>query len=99
MSEGNSMHERVAVLESRQLRIESDITKLFEFMREHAEEDRREIGEVKQLITQQNQALTDAVSEVKSIVEKRKVFVGGVIFAVSGIVAFVTFIVNLLHKT
>lgn len=91
-------HERLAVLEAMQKRTSEDITELFKFMREHAAEDRKEISEVKKLISQQNQALNTAVSEVKAIVEKRKVFVGGVIFAVSGIVAFITFIVNIMHK-
>lgn len=98
MSDDNSMHERVAVLEAMQKRIDSDITELFKFMREHAEEDRKEIGELKQMIVKQNQTLTNAVAEVKGVVEKRKVFVGGIIFAVSGIVAFITFILNLMHS-
>ena len=97
MTEHNT-HERLAVLEAMQKRTSEDITELFKFMREHAEEDRKEIGEVKKLIAQQNKTLTDAIVDVKGIVEKRKVFVGGVIFAVSGIVAFITFIVNFMHK-
>jgi len=85
------------VLEAMQKRTNEDITELFKFMREHAEEDRRQINEVKKLISQNNDTLTNTVVELKAIVEKRKVFVGGIIFAVSGIVAFITFVVNLLH--
>jgi multidrug resistance efflux pump len=99
MSDENSIHERIAVLEAMQKRNSEEINALFDFMREHAEKDEQQIAEVKNLIAQNNQTLTNAIIEVKGVVEKRKVFVGGVIFAVSGVVAFITFVINLMSKT
>ena len=70
----------MAVLEAKLDRNEKDITKLFDFIRDHMEREERD-----------REKFLSQLTAIKTTITTQKSFVGGVIFAVTSLWAVITF--------
>jgi len=65
--------ERIAVLEAKLERNELDITKLFDFIRQHMEQEEKD-----------RVIFLSKLGRIDNTIKNQKSFVGGIVFAVSG---------------
>jgi len=79
--------ERIAVLEAKLERNETDITKLFDFLRDHMEKEEHDRAEFLKML-----------AEIDTVIKKQKSFLGGVVFAISSVWAIVTGILYWVFK-
>jgi len=66
--------ERIAVLEAKLERNEVDITKLFDFIREHMDREEKD-----------RELFLRELSDIRGTIKNQKSFVGGMIFTISAI--------------
>lgn len=82
-----SADERIAVLEAKLERNELDITKLFDFLRDHMEKEEKDRAE-----------FLEKLGDIDTIIKKQKSFLGGVVFAISAVWAIVTGVLYWVFK-
>jgi len=79
--------ERIAVLEAKLERNEIDITKLFDFLRDHMEKEEKDRHE-----------FLEKLGDIDLMIKKQKSFLGGVVFAISSVWAIVTGVLYWVFK-
>lgn len=80
----SEINERVAILEARMERMESDIMGLFDIIRKHMEHEDKVTDEIR-----------DSINEIATTQKTSKSFIGGVVFVVSGLWAAITLLFSL----
>jgi len=80
MASDDNMKERVAVLESKMVRVSSDVDKIFLLIRKQIQNET--IFQKKYMIEMSK--LIGKIGALKSKIDSQRSFVGGIIFAVSG---------------
>lgn len=77
------INERLAVLEARQSRTETDVTELFKFFRDHMEKEE-----------QMNDQFLALIADINQKLNSQKSFWAGMLFAFTGIASFISAVVT-----
>lgn len=76
--------ERIAVLEAKLSRNEIDITKLFQFIRDHMEKEEKHMEKTEK----DRKELLTKIDDIEDTLTHQKSFIGGMMFTVSAVWVF-----------